>query len=113
MLDKLSRCHAYSFNLTKETDNLEKAIAAMLDKGIRTVNIMADGARQVGTVEMGEAILTEVRLFRCKGQPCLLRSLFKAGYQLMTLSLGVSLFTFPQVDATSVPPDLRRRLRQS
>lgn len=78
------------------------------DKGIRNGNIMAEGSRQAVTLEMGEAILSEVRLFRCKGQPCLLSSLFKAGHQLMTLSLDVSLFTFPQVDATSVPPDLRQ-----
>jgi 3-isopropylmalate dehydrogenase len=45
----------------KEADDLEKAIANVLDKGIRTGDIMADGARQVGTVEMGDAILAEFK----------------------------------------------------
>jgi len=45
--------------MVKEADNLEKAIANVLDQGIRTGDIMADGARQVGTVEMGDAILKE------------------------------------------------------
>jgi 3-isopropylmalate dehydrogenase len=44
-----------------EADNLEKAIANVLDKGIRTADIMAEGARKVGTVEMGEAILAEFK----------------------------------------------------
>ena len=42
-----------------EADNLEKAIANVLDQGIRTGDIMADGCRQVGTGDMGDAILKE------------------------------------------------------
>src|SRR6188474_2173647 len=51
MLASLAMMLRYSFNLVKEADDLEKAIANVLDKGIRTGDIMADGARQVGTVE--------------------------------------------------------------
>ena len=40
---------------------LEKAIANVLDQGIRTGDIMAEGCRQVGTVEMGDAILAEFK----------------------------------------------------
>jgi 3-isopropylmalate dehydrogenase len=54
-------CLRYSFNLVKEADNLEKAIANVLDKGIRTADIMAEGATKVGTVEMGDAILAEFK----------------------------------------------------
>ena len=32
----------------------------VLDKGLRTTDIMAEGCRQVGTVEMGEAVLGEL-----------------------------------------------------
>src|SRR5690349_6166259 len=61
MIASFAMCLRYSFNLVKEADDLEKAIANVLDKGIRTGDIMADGARQVGTVEMGEAILAEFK----------------------------------------------------
>src|SRR6218665_1231397 len=59
MIASFAMCLRYSFNMVAEADNLEKAIANVLDKGIRTGDIMAEGARQVGTVEMGEAILSE------------------------------------------------------
>ena len=61
MIASFAMCLSYSFNLVKEADNLEKAIANVLDKGIRTGDIMADGARKVGTVEMGDAILAEFK----------------------------------------------------
>lgn len=50
-------CLRYSFNMVAEADNLEKAIADVLDSGIRTGDIMSEGSRQVGTTEMGDAIL--------------------------------------------------------
>ncbi|MGO7030157.1 3-isopropylmalate dehydrogenase [Rhizobium ruizarguesonis] len=61
MIASFAMCLRYSFNLVKEADDLEKAIANVLDKGIRTGDIMADGARQVGTVEMGDTILAEFK----------------------------------------------------
>jgi 3-isopropylmalate dehydrogenase len=61
MIASFAMCLRYSFNLVTEADNLEKAIANVLDKGIRTADIMAEGARKVGTVEMGEAILAEFK----------------------------------------------------
>ena len=61
MIASFAMCLRYSFNLIREADNLEKAIANILDQGIRTGDIMADGARQVGTAEMGDAILAEFR----------------------------------------------------
>ena len=59
MIASFAMCLRYSFNMIKEADSLEKAIANVLDQGIRTGDIMAEGARKVGTVEMGDAILAE------------------------------------------------------
>jgi 3-isopropylmalate dehydrogenase len=61
MIASFAMCLRYSFNMVTEADRLEKAIANVLDKGIRTGDIMADGACQVGTVEMGDAILAEFK----------------------------------------------------
>jgi 3-isopropylmalate dehydrogenase len=61
MIASFAMCLRYSFNLVTEADTLEKAIANVLDKGIRTGDIMADGARKVGTIEMGNAILDEFK----------------------------------------------------
>ena len=57
MIASFAMCLRYSFNMVAEADNLEKAIANVLDSGIRTGDIMAEGSRQVGTTEMGDAIL--------------------------------------------------------
>ncbi|WLR97109.1 3-isopropylmalate dehydrogenase [Shinella sumterensis] len=57
MIASFAMCLRYSFNMIAEADNLEKAIAEVLDSGVRTGDIMAEGCRQVGTVEMGDAIL--------------------------------------------------------
>lgn len=61
MIASFAMCLRYSFNMVKEADNLEKAIAAVLDKGIRTGDIMSEGATKVGTAEMGDAILAEFK----------------------------------------------------
>jgi len=47
----------YSFDLGDVADRIEKAIAGVLDKGLRTADIKQEGCRTVGTREMGEAIL--------------------------------------------------------
>jgi 3-isopropylmalate dehydrogenase len=59
MIASFAMCLRYSFNMIKEAENLEKAIANVLDQGIRTGDIMTDGCRKVGTSEMGDAILKE------------------------------------------------------
>ncbi|MGE7370547.1 3-isopropylmalate dehydrogenase [Neorhizobium sp. NPDC001467] len=59
MIASFAMCLRYSFNLVVEADRLERAIAAVLDRGIRTGDIMGEGCRQVGTSEMGDAILSE------------------------------------------------------
>ncbi len=50
----------YSFDLGKEADILEKAIANVLASGVRTGDIMQEGATLVGTKEMGDAIIAQL-----------------------------------------------------
>jgi 3-isopropylmalate dehydrogenase len=50
----------YSYGLTREADMIDKAIAGALSRGLRTGDIMQPNMRQVGTAEMGKAILEEV-----------------------------------------------------
>ncbi len=47
----------YSFGLGDEAALLERACAHVLAQGIRTADIMAPDCRQVGTAEMGSAVL--------------------------------------------------------
>jgi 3-isopropylmalate dehydrogenase len=51
----------YSFDLATEADLLDRAIARVLDKGLRTADIMQPGMQQVGTSDMGRAIEAELR----------------------------------------------------
>jgi 3-isopropylmalate dehydrogenase len=57
MIASFAMCLRYSFNMVAQADRLEAAIAAVLDKGYRTGDIMSDGCRQITTSEMGDAIL--------------------------------------------------------
>jgi 3-isopropylmalate dehydrogenase len=50
----------YSFNLGKQADMIEQAIALTLVKGLRTADIKSEGAKVVSTSEMGDAILAEL-----------------------------------------------------
>ncbi len=47
----------YSFDLGKEADLLEKAVTTVLVQGLRTADIMQDGATKVSTSGMGDAVL--------------------------------------------------------
>ncbi len=59
MIASFAMCLRYSFHMMDDADRLEKAIATVLDRGIRTGDIMADGMTRVGTTGMGDAILAE------------------------------------------------------
>jgi 3-isopropylmalate dehydrogenase len=48
---------SYAFQLDKEAEAIEQAIVKTLDLGYRTKDIQSPGARVVGTIEMGDAIL--------------------------------------------------------
>ncbi|WJW74517.1 3-isopropylmalate dehydrogenase [Thiohalobacter sp. IOR34] len=47
----------YSFDQGALADRIETAVGAVLDQGLRTPDIMQDGKRQVGTAEMGDAVV--------------------------------------------------------
>jgi 3-isopropylmalate dehydrogenase len=53
-------CLRYSFDLGEAADRLEKAIADVLDQGLRTADIRQDGCKTVGTTEMGDAIIASL-----------------------------------------------------
>src|ERR1700674_5247235 len=50
----------YSFNLGKQADMIDQAIAATLAKGLRTADIKSEGTKVISTEEMGSAILAEL-----------------------------------------------------
>ena len=50
----------YSFNLGKQADMIDQAIAAALAKGLRTADIKSEGTKVISTTEMGSAILAEL-----------------------------------------------------
>ncbi|MGH6741583.1 MAG: isocitrate/isopropylmalate family dehydrogenase, partial [Bradyrhizobium sp.] len=60
MLTSFGMALRYSFDMGKEADLVDAAIAAALAAGLRTGDIMQPGMRQVGTAEMGAAILAEM-----------------------------------------------------
>jgi 3-isopropylmalate dehydrogenase len=50
----------YSFDMGKEADLIDQAIAATLDKGLRTADIKSEGTKVLSTAEMGDAIVSEM-----------------------------------------------------
>ena len=61
MLASFAMALRYSFGLGAWAGRLEQAIAAVLDKGLRTRDIARPGGSAIGTVEMGAAILGELQ----------------------------------------------------
>ncbi|MEO1693629.1 MAG: 3-isopropylmalate dehydrogenase [Pseudomonadota bacterium] len=51
----------YSFDRTTEADMLERAIAGVLEQGLRTGDIMQPNMREVSTSEMGTAVVDELK----------------------------------------------------
>src|SRR2546426_301014 len=60
MLASFGMALRYSFNMGKEADLLDQAIAAALARGLRTADIKSEGCNIVSTREMGEAIMGEL-----------------------------------------------------
>src|SRR2546427_7421263 len=60
MIASFAMALRYSFNMGREADLIDQAIAAALAKGLRTADIKSDGATVVGTPEMGEAIIAQM-----------------------------------------------------
>ena len=59
MIASFAMCLRYSFDMVAEAGRLEAAIAAVLDEGYRTRDIMSDGMTEIGTVAMGDAIIAK------------------------------------------------------
>ncbi len=51
----------FSFDLDKEADAIEQAVAQVLKEGYRTIDIMSEGKTQIGTAEMGDRICGYIR----------------------------------------------------
>src|ERR1700728_3904001 len=60
MLASFGMAMRYSFDMNKEADLLDAAIAAVLAKGLRTADIKSEGGQSVGTAEMGAAVVGEM-----------------------------------------------------
>ena len=51
----------FSFDLDKEADAIEQAVSQVLKDGYRTIDIMSEGKKQIGTVEMGDLIAEYIK----------------------------------------------------
>ena len=51
----------YTFDLDKEADAIENAVAEVLKVGYRTIDIMSEGKKQVGTAEIGSLIAEYIK----------------------------------------------------
>lgn len=50
----------YSFDLDEEANAIETAVKKVLKNGYRTIDIMSNGCKQVGTKKMGDLIINEI-----------------------------------------------------
>ena len=60
MIASFAMALRYSFEMVELADEVEAAIARVLDEGLRTADIMQDGCTRVSTTQMGEAILARL-----------------------------------------------------
>jgi len=61
MISSFAMALRYSFALLDQADLIDQAIAAALAKGLRTADIKSEGTTVVGTAQMGDAIVAEMR----------------------------------------------------
>ncbi len=60
MIASFAMCLRYSFDMVEPAGQVEEAIAAVLDAGKRTADIMSDGCEQLSTDAMGDAIVEQL-----------------------------------------------------
>ncbi|MDE0048122.1 MAG: 3-isopropylmalate dehydrogenase [bacterium] len=60
MLSSFAMMLRYSFDLQDEATLVDASIGAVLESGLRTADIMEDGARQATTTAMAEAVVAEI-----------------------------------------------------
>lgn len=51
----------YSLGEDRHAKRMEAAVESVLDRGLRTADIFEEGRKKVGTVEMGEAVMVELK----------------------------------------------------
>lgn len=51
----------YSLDNTEMAERIENAVDQVLDKNLRTPDIMSEGCKEVGTVEMGDAVIAALK----------------------------------------------------
>ena len=56
----LSMALRYSLDLESEADLLDLAVQKVLDEGFRTKDIMSEGKKEIGTTDMGDAIISKL-----------------------------------------------------
>lgn len=61
-----SMCLRYSLGQPALADAIEEAVRSVLDKGVRTGDIMAKGSREVSTSGMGDALIAELKTAESK-----------------------------------------------
>ena len=64
MLSSFGMMLRYSFDLPTEADMVDRAVTSVLDKGLRTGDIMQPGATRITTSEMGKAVIAELEAAR-------------------------------------------------
>jgi 3-isopropylmalate dehydrogenase len=60
MLASFGMALRYSFDMGKEADLIDQAIAAALAQGLRTADIKSEGTKVVTTAQMGDAVIAEM-----------------------------------------------------
>lgn len=51
----------YSLDAGVQAERIEKAVSAVLDQGLRTPDIFTEGNEKIGTVQMGDAVVSVLR----------------------------------------------------
>ncbi len=54
----------YSFGLNAEADVIEQAVKQVLDSGVRTGDLASEGDTVVGTVEMGDTVVKQIKALK-------------------------------------------------
>jgi 3-isopropylmalate dehydrogenase len=59
-IQSIAMMFRYSFAMNEEAELLETAVENILNKGLRTADIMSDGCQKLSTAEMGTALIGEL-----------------------------------------------------
>lgn len=51
----------YTFDNAEAAQRIEDAVGSVLDQGLRTVDISSEGMQEIGTAEMGDAVIAAMR----------------------------------------------------